>query len=54
VAALAGLAPLAHGGVGGAIVEALLALSVAGLFLAVYLRERRVNRSRAEDEQEEI
>jgi len=39
--------------VGGAIVEALLALSAAGLFLAVYLRERRVSRSREEDEQEE-
>jgi hypothetical protein len=42
--ALAGL--LAHGGVGGAIVEALLAISVAALFLAVYLRERRAGRSR--------
>ena len=55
MAAVAGLAPfahplLAHGGVGGAIVEALVALSVAGLFLAVSLRERRVNRSREDDE----
>ena len=41
MAALAGLALLAHGGVGGAIVEALLVLSIAGVFLAVYLRERR-------------
>ena len=50
MAPLAGLAPVvAHGGVGGAIVEALLALSVAGIFLAVYLRERRAGRSR-EDE----
>ena len=41
LAALAGLAALlAHGGVGGAIVEALLVLSIAGIFLAVYLRER--------------
>jgi hypothetical protein len=50
VAALAGaVAPLAHGGVGGAIVEALLALSVAGIFLAVYLRERRAGRSRDDE-----
>jgi hypothetical protein len=50
VAALA-LAPLvAHGGVGGAIVEALLAISVAAIFLAVYLRERRSGRSRDEDD----
>jgi hypothetical protein len=32
---------VAHGGVGGAIVEALVALSIAGIFLAIYLRERR-------------
>ncbi len=51
MAALAGLTPLlAHGGVGGAIVEALLALSIAGIFLAVYLRERRGGRSRSDDE----
>ena len=49
MAALAGLIPLAHGGVGGAIVEALLALSIAGVFLAVYLRERRSGRSRDDD-----
>jgi len=52
MAPLAGLAPLvAHGGVGGAIVEALLALSIAGVFLAVYLRERRANRSRDENDE---
>jgi hypothetical protein len=52
MAALAGLAPIvAHGGVGGAIVEALLAISIAGVFLAVYLRERRSGRSRDEDEE---
>jgi len=44
-----GLAAIvAHGGVGGAVVEALLALTVAGIFLAVYLRERR-SRSRSDD-----
>jgi hypothetical protein len=37
---------LAHGGFGGAIVEAMLVLSVAGVFIAVWLRERR---SRSED-----
>ena len=40
MAALAELA-LAHGGVGGAIVEALLVLTIAALFFAVWLRERR-------------
>jgi hypothetical protein len=40
---------IAHGGVGGAIVEALLAVSIAGAFLAVYLRERRGRRSRDDD-----
>lgn len=32
---------LAHGGVGGAIVEGLLVLTVAAVFFAVWLRERR-------------
>jgi hypothetical protein len=41
---------IAHGGVGGAIVEGLLAISIAGVFLAVYLRERR-SRSRSEDDE---
>ncbi len=50
MAAFVGLASIvAHGGVGGAIVETLLALSIAGVFLAVYLRERR-GRSRRDDE----
>ena len=50
MAPVAGLAPpLAHGGVGGAIVEALLALTIAGVFLAVYLRERRAGRPRDDD-----
>jgi hypothetical protein len=39
---------VAHGGVGGAIVEALLALSVAAIFLTVWLRERRAGRSRSD------
>ena len=41
---------IAHGGTGGAIVEALLALSIAGVFLAVWLRERRVRRSDDRDQ----
>lgn len=42
MAALPGLASLvAHGGAGGAIVEGLLVLSIAGVFLAVWLREKR-------------
>lgn len=41
---------VAHGGVGGAIVEALLVLTIAGVFLAVWLRERRTRHSRTDDE----
>jgi hypothetical protein len=53
VAPVAGLAPVvAHGGVGGAIVETLLAVSIAGIFLAVYLRERRGGRSRDDEDGE--
>lgn len=32
---------VAHGGVGGAVVESLLAVGVAAFFLAIWLRERR-------------
>ena len=32
---------VAHGGVGGAIVETLLVVGVAAVFFAVWLRERR-------------
>ena len=32
---------IAHGGVGGAIVESLLVLTIAAIFVAVWLRERR-------------
>ena len=39
---------LAHGGLGGAIVESLLVLGVAAVFVAVWLRERR---SRSQDEE---
>jgi hypothetical protein len=48
VAALAGLAPLAHGGIYGAIAEAALALAVCGFLGWVWLRERR--RLRTENE----
>ncbi|MGZ8782160.1 MAG: hypothetical protein ACXWZB_01535 [Gaiellaceae bacterium] len=41
---------IAHGGVGGAIVESLLVLTIVGVFLAVWLRERRTRRSRGDDE----
>ena len=51
MAAFAGLAPLvAHGGVGGAIVEALLVLAVAAVFVAVWLRERRAGRADDSDQ----
>ena len=42
--------PLAHGGVGGAIVEVLLVLTIAGVFFAVWLRERRARHSRTDEE----
>lgn len=32
---------MAHGGVGGAIVEALVGLAVLGVFVAIWLRERQ-------------
>ena len=41
---------IAHGGVGGAIVEALLVVSIPAIFLAVWLRERRARRDDAEDQ----
>jgi hypothetical protein len=42
---------VAHGGVGGAIVESLLVLTILAIFGAVWLRERRANRSRGDDDQ---
>ena len=36
---------IAHGGVGGLIVEGMLALTVIAVFAAVWLRERRARRS---------
>jgi ABC-type uncharacterized transport system permease subunit len=38
---------LAHGGLGGAIVETMIVLTVAAVFVAIWLRERR---SRSRDE----
>jgi hypothetical protein len=35
----------AHGGTGGAIAEALIVVSIAAIFLAVWLRERRAGRA---------
>ena len=48
MAALAGL--VAHGGVGGAIVEALLVAGIAAVFFAVWLRERRASHSDDRDQ----
>ena len=44
MAALAGIALLAHGGVGGAVVELLLVVGLLAVFLTIYLRERRARR----------
>ena len=52
MAAVERLSLLAHGGVGGAVVESVLVLTIAAVFLAVWLRERR-SRPRADDEREE-
>jgi hypothetical protein len=41
---------VAHGGVGGAIVEALLAVGVAAVFAAIWLRERRAGRADDRDQ----
>jgi hypothetical protein len=41
---------VAHGGTGGAIGEALLVISIAAIFFAVWLRERRANRSGSDEE----
>ena len=35
---------LAHGGVGGAVIELALVLGVVAVFVAVWLRERRASR----------
>jgi hypothetical protein len=49
VAAVAGLALVAHGGVGGAIVESLLVVAVVSVFGAVWIRERRARREHGHD-----
>ena len=41
---------IAHGGTGGAIAEVLLVVSIAAIFFAVWLRERRVGRSGDDEE----
>ncbi|MDQ3164468.1 MAG: hypothetical protein M3Q92_16880 [Actinomycetota bacterium] len=49
--ALAGVATLlAHGGVGGAVVETLLVVSIAGVFLILWLRERRTRDETPDDD----
>ena len=44
---MAGL--IAHGGTGGAIAEVLVVVSIAAIFFAVWLRERRADRSDSDD-----
>ena len=41
---------VAHGGVAGAVIEFVLVAGVAAVFLAVWLRERRANRSGSDEE----
>ena len=45
MAAVAGLAPLAHGGLAGAIAESLIAIAIASVLVAVWIRERRSGRA---------
>jgi len=55
VAALAGLTLLAHGGVGGAIVESLLVFGIVGVFVTLWLRERQARiADNADDEPDQI
>jgi hypothetical protein len=49
VAPVAGLALVAHGGVGGAIVESLAVVAIASVFVAVWLRERRARGEHGHD-----
>jgi hypothetical protein len=44
-------AVVAHGGAAGLVIEGLLAATVIGVFLAVWLRERRAGRSRSEEQE---
>jgi hypothetical protein len=46
VAAVAGL--IAHGGTAGAVVEAALLVAVTGVFVAVWVRERRARAERSD------
>jgi hypothetical protein len=41
---------VAHGGVGGAIVEVLLVVTILAIFVAVYVRERRAGRADDSDQ----
>ena len=46
---------VAHGGVGGALVESLLVLGIAGVFVTLWLRERRARSAEAAaDEPDQI
>ena len=48
MAALAGL--VAHGGLGGAVVEGLVVVAILVVFAAVWLRERRAGRDERDDQ----
>jgi len=45
---------LAHGGVGGAIVEVLLVVTILAVFVAVWLRERRASRNDEDGDEDQI
>jgi hypothetical protein len=41
VGSLAGLTPIAHGGVAGAIAESLIVIAIVSVLVTVWIRERR-------------
>ena len=45
---------VAHGGVGGAIVESLLVLGIVLVFVAIWLRERRLQKHGRVGEEDQI
>lgn len=43
---------IAHGGVGGAVLEVLLTIGILLIFVAVWIRERRARRNEGEDDED--
>ena len=54
MAAVAGLTPVAHGGLAGAVAEAAIAVAIGAVLVAVWIRERRASRDDAELRDERV